>query len=220
MHLGPHHFQAQGRYFEDLINFTIAGLGFELYGLIGCQFDELAIRNGTISLLHARGVFPDGLPFDMPGSDAPPPTRNIDDLFPPARTSLDVLLAIAPRRREGLNCVLSEQERSNNVRYTAKVRSIVDESTGKDERQVRIGRKNISVLLETEETGDAITLPVSRVMRDGSGHFVFDPDFIPPCLQLVASARLMTIARQLIDLLDEKSKALSKNRISSSPLSY
>jgi type VI secretion system protein ImpJ len=54
-----------------------------------------------------------------------------------------------------------------------------------------------------------VALPVARVMRDGSGHFVFDPAFIPPCTQIGASERLMQILRRLIGILEEKSAAMS-----------
>ena len=57
---------------------------------------------------------------------------------------------------------------------------------------MRLGRKNLRLLLDTEPAGDLLTLPVARVVRDGSGHFVYDPHFIPPVLQISASERLMT----------------------------
>jgi type VI secretion system protein ImpJ len=46
-------------------------------------------------------------------------------------------------------------------------------------------------------------------MRDGSGRFVFDEHFIPPCVQIGASDRLMTMTRRLIDILEEKSKTIA-----------
>ena len=60
MYLGPHEFQAQARYFEDAIHFAAAALWFQCYGLIGCTLDSDALRNGTVSLVHASGIFPDG----------------------------------------------------------------------------------------------------------------------------------------------------------------
>ena len=72
MYLGPHHFQAQSRYFEDSVLFATSALWFEPYGLAGCQLDPEALRNGTVSLVHARGIFPDGLLFHMPECDALP----------------------------------------------------------------------------------------------------------------------------------------------------
>jgi type VI secretion system protein ImpJ len=50
------------------------------------------------------------------------------------------------------------------------------------------------------------------VLRDGSGRFIFDSSYIPPCLQISASERLLVIARTLVDILDEKSASLSRAR--------
>jgi predicted component of type VI protein secretion system len=121
MHLAQHHFQAQSRYFEDTIQFALSSLFFAPYGLAGCELDAEAIRNDTISLVHARGVLPDGLPFDIPGSDAPPgsprsravpqPRNRISFSSPSQRTGrtdpislrtarrTEPMRAIAPNRR-------------------------------------------------------------------------------------------------------------------------
>ena len=80
MYLGPHHFQAQSRYFEDTVQFASSTLWFEPWGLVGCGLDTEALLSGTFSLVHARGIFPDGLPFQMPECDALPPARNITEL--------------------------------------------------------------------------------------------------------------------------------------------
>ena len=58
MYLGPHHFQVQSRYFEDTIRFATSSLWFEPWGMTDCALDSEALRNGTISLLHARRHFP------------------------------------------------------------------------------------------------------------------------------------------------------------------
>jgi type VI secretion system protein ImpJ len=210
MYLGPHHFQAQGRYFEDTVQFGISTLWFEPYGLIGCQLDAEALRNGTVALVHARGVFPDGLPFHMPESDPLPEARNIADLFPPTHESLGVMLAISPRVSGGVNCVFSETESHDTVRFIGENQMLHDDNTGGDEKPVRLGRKNIRLLLDTEEPGALLTLPLARVTRDTSGHFIYDERFIPPCLDIAASERLMMLTRRLIEILEEKSATLSR----------
>src|SRR5438445_13473181 len=80
MYLGPHHFQAQSRYFEDSIQFATGSLWFSSYGLAGLEMDAEALHNGTVSLIHARGIMPDGLPFHIPESDSIPAARPIADL--------------------------------------------------------------------------------------------------------------------------------------------
>jgi type VI secretion system protein ImpJ len=209
MYLGPHHFQVQSRYFEDSIQFAASALWFEPYGFVGFGLDAEALRNGTLSLLHARGVLPDGLAFHMPECDPLPPARNIADLFPPTRDKLTVLLAIPERKPSGVNCVPAGSAESARARYVAEAQPLPDETTGRDEKPVQLGRKNFSLLLDTEAPEGLLAMPVARVMRDGSGHFIFDPDFIPPSSAISASERLMQILQRLIDILDEKSAALS-----------
>ena len=209
MYLGPHHFQIQSRYCEDSIHFVTSALWFEGYGLVGCGLDAQALRNGTLSVLHARGILPDGLTFHMPDCDPLPPARNVADLFPPTREKVTVLLAIPERRQDGVNCVLPGAAPSASARYAAEPELTYDETTGRDEKPVSFGRKNFVLLLDTELLEGMVALPIARIQRDGSGHFIFDPDFIPPCTQIGASERLMQMLRRLIGILEEKSTAMS-----------
>ena len=211
MHLGPHHFQVQSRYFEDSIQFAVSSLWFAAYGVAGLELDSEALRNGTVALVHARGIFPDGLPFNMPESDALPAPRAIADLFPPTRDAITVLLAIPPRKPNGVNCAIETNPVSPvDARYLAESKVLHDENTGADERPVRFGRKNLRLVVDTEPAGDLVTLPLARVMRDGAGHFIYDPQFVPPVLGIGASQRLMEILRRLIEILNEKSATISR----------
>jgi type VI secretion system protein ImpJ len=212
MYLAPHHFQAQTQSFEDLIQFSTSNLWFEPYGLVGFELDAEALRNGNVALVHGRGIFPDGLAFHMPDSDPLPPSRYIGDLFPPAVEYATVYLGLPSRRPEGPNCTLEPLGGQNHLRFAAEVRNLHDDNTGRDDRPVHLGRKNIRFLLDTENRDDLVCLPIARIMRDGSGHLLYDPRFIPPCLRISASERLMMISRRLVSILDEKSSALSRAR--------
>jgi type VI secretion system protein ImpJ len=52
-------------------------------------------------------------------------------------------------------------------------------------------------------------LPIARIRRDGSGNFIYDEGFIPPCTQISASPTLMLLARRLIEVLQEKTATVS-----------
>ncbi len=212
MYLGPHHFQVQSQSFEDLVHFSTSSLWFAPYGVISSKLDPDALKNGMLSLVHARGLFPDGLAFQMPDADAAPPVLNINDLFSSTRESLLVLLAVPARRPEGPNCALDSEPAQPDLRFKAELLTLPDENTGRDEKQIQVGRKNIRFVVETQDHQGLVTLPVARVLRDGSGRFAFDASFIPPCLQISASERLLVIARTLVDILDEKSASLSRAR--------
>ena len=206
MYLGPQHFQAQSRYFEDSIKFAVSSLWYKPYGLLGYGLDEEALRNGTLALVHARGIFPDGMPFLMPECDALPAPRPVAELFPPTRDRLTAALAVPERKPQGMNTVISGAP--DQARFLAETRNLRDETTGSDERPVQIGRKNIRWLLDLEPADGLVTLPVARMMRDGAGHIVFDPDFIPPCLKISASERLLLLLGRLVGILEEKSSSI------------
>lgn len=220
MYLGPHHFQVQGRYFEDSIRFAASSLWFEPWGMVGCDLDSEALINGTISILHARGIFPDGLPFHMPQHDPLPPTRNIADEFPMTRDRVTVYLTVPSRRENGLNCINSEEQNgtSQQVRFLAENRMLFDETTGRDEKPVRLGRKNMRIALDTDNPDPAASIAIARVMRDGTGSFVFDPSFIAPCVQVSASERILSLLQRLVDILEDKSRSLSRGKSGSASI--
>lgn len=211
MHLGPHQFQAQSRYFEDSMEFALSSVVYEGYGFAGCLLDQDALQDGRVSLLHARGVFPDGLPFHMPQADALPAARKIGDLFPPTSDGITIFLSIPKRRDAGMNCNLAAN--GSYVRFDAEERTLPDEYTGVDERPVRIGRKNIAIQVESELDATSVAMPLARVRRDGMGAYIYDPDFVPPCLQISASERVMVLLRRLLEILDVKSRALSRSAV-------
>lgn len=212
MYLGPHHFQVQSRYFEDSIEFATSSLWFAAHGLAGIEVDSDALHNGTVALLHARGIMPDGLPFNMPESDILPQPRAVAELFPPTRDGVTVLLAIPTRKSDGFNCLVEEAAPpgARDPRFVAETRVLHDQNSGADERPVRLGRKNFRLLLDTEPVGDLLTMPVARVVRDRTGHFAYDGDFVPPVLEISASQRLMLLTQRLIEILGEKSTAISR----------
>ena len=105
-------------------------LWFQGYGLVGCTLDSDALRNGTVSLVHASGIFPDGTPFHMPQSDAVPAVRQIADVFPPTRDTLTIFLGIRERKSGGRNCAVSGDP--GDARYFAELRSFNDETSGED----------------------------------------------------------------------------------------
>jgi len=100
----------------------------------------------------------------------------------------------------------------NRLRFAAEVRTLHDDNTGRDDRPVHVGRKNIRFLLDMENCDNQVCLPIARVIRAASGQLLYDPRFIPPCLRISASERLMMLSRRLIGILDEKSSALSRAR--------
>jgi len=210
MHLAQHHFQLQNRYFEDSAGFALSSLFFQPFGLIACELDHDALLNGTASVGHARGVMPDGLAFSFP-EDLPPRPLEIRDLFTPTRHSHLLQLTIPPYRTGHRNCNDNGSDDEGDTRFLATATSVIDEVTGQDEKPVTVARKNFELALDgTTADGeqDRISMPLARIRRDGSGNFVYDPDYVPPILRIGASPRVMDLVTRLVDVLGAKADSL------------
>ncbi len=204
MHLAQHHFQAQTRYFEELASFAVRTLFFEPWGLTACELDAEALLNGTVSVIHASGIMPDGLTFSFP-DDAVPAPLDVAALFSPTQDAELVQLAIPGYRPTGANT-------GSGSRFSADTLRLPDEVSGEDLRPVSVARKNFQLLLGSAASEDLTLLPIARVRRDGSGHFIYDPEYVPPVLRIGASPRLLSLVARLVEVLESRADALRAER--------
>ena len=239
MHLAPHHFQAHSRYLEEAQRFALSALFPHSYGFAGLELDDEALRNGTVSVVHARGIMPDGMVFHFPQDSLPAPLH-IRELFSPTATRQRVLLTIPPYRPTAPNCAVDENGGNPDTRFIASPESVPDAVTGQEERVVPMARKNFGLRLEADEPAaeeedgigepegspggggegsstkapedGSVTLPIARVQRDGAGNFVYDPTFVPPCLQVGGGQGLVQSLERMADLLESRSASLAAER--------
>jgi len=210
MHLAQHHFQAQCRYFESAMHFALSSVMQGIHGLVSLDLDHDALWNGTVSLVGASGVMPDGLAFDLGDSDPLPPTRQVSDLLETGSEGATVHLVIPSYRATHANALLDGEAAAEPRRYQATTVPVYDETTGADERAIQIGRRNLQILGESELQDDHVSLPVARLRPDGTGHFVYDPLFVPPTLRIGASPRLTAILEGLIEIMEAKGESLRR----------
>jgi type VI secretion system protein ImpJ len=201
MHLGPHHFQTQSRYFEDTLWFLNSNLRQEPWGFLHYSIDTEAAKNGLAVLSFASGILPDGLIFDLPDCDSVPESAKLSDLFSSTDSEIILYLGIAARHDQGLDCDLAGGASS---RYGAVQRTLRDDSIGQGEYNVSFARKNLSLLGQAQLTEDTVSFPIARILRDGVGGFACDPDFFPPCLRIGACEGLVMLLHRLVQAIDEK----------------
>ena len=221
MHLAQHHFQAQSRFFEDRVQFALTSLFFKPYGLSACELDHEALRNDTVSVVHARGIMPDGLPFDIPSSDPAIYPISVRERFSPTSDNQLLLIGIPAYEPDHANFATNGNGSFGepSQRYTVESSVVRDEMTGRDERSLSLGKKNFRLLLDSDPGAEAdglVTMPIARIRRDGTGHFAYDPDYIPPALHIGASPRLMSLLHRLLEILESKADSITRGRRGSS----
>ncbi|HEY0785426.1 MAG TPA: type VI secretion system baseplate subunit TssK, partial [Acidobacteriaceae bacterium] len=226
MYLSPQHFQAQSRFYEDTIDFVARALWPEPWGLLHARLDEDALRNGRLVLLEAAGVFEDGLVFQTRGNTAATPTRRAEEIFLPTDASLVLHLAVPGLHASGqlyseLASIGANTEATSGAdagtaknghsfRFRAITGRLRDNTNGVDEREVTLGEGNLMLLSEREVSAEMPAIPVARLLRDGRGGLLYDPEFMAPTLRMAASPPLMLLAKRLLEAVAEKMEPLTR----------
>jgi len=208
--LTPQHLQTQDRFLEDLLAFRLGSHAFCPWGFTSLEIDREALAGGSLAITAAAGLFPDGLPFDIPLADAAPAPKQLEPHWQPDRGSLDVYLAIPEYRPGGHN--VSTARAARDTRYVSEVVMRRDENTGLVEKPIQVARKNLRLLAGDEALEGSSTLRVARVVRAATGEFELEAQFVPPLLDFAASETLLSLARRLDEILSAKSSALAGMR--------
>lgn len=208
--LNPQHLQTQDRFLEDSIEFQLSTLTVYPWGFSRLEIDREALAGGAVALSTAAGILPDGLLFDMPQADPPPPPRPLEDSWGPDQEFLDVYLTIPEYRPGGYN--VSATSRDRQTRYAAEVLMRRDENTGLAEKPIQVARKNFRLLLQGESLEGSSALRVARLVRSPTGGYQLAPRFVPPLIDISANDYLLAIARRLVEILSAKSSTLAGNR--------
>jgi type VI secretion system protein ImpJ len=205
--LSPQHLQLQDRFLENLLQFNIENLSFRPWGFLSLQINQEALAAGAFGISSASGMLPDGLLFDIPGSNAAPPLKPLPDCFEQDQTSLDVYLAVPQYRERGLN--IASTTRHDSARYRAEIELFRDENTGLSEKPVQVARTNFRLLAEGESLDGYSYLRTARIKRTEANTFHLDTRFVPPLLDFKSNDYLAAIARRLVEILTARSSTIA-----------
>jgi type VI secretion system protein ImpJ len=217
MFLTPQHFQTQEEYLEDSLHFRFAASNFANWGVITLGIDEESLANGVFRLRYCRGILPDGLLFHMPEADELPPSRNVEEVFPPTQPTLDVYLSIPEHRVNARSFTIAANAQAAQIagsmtRFVAQTEMVPDANAGSDEKPVQIGRKALRLLFEGENRDGYTSLRIAQLSRNTEGVYILSPRFIPPCLDIHNSEYLMGLLRRQIEVMKAKASTLAQPR--------
>jgi type VI secretion system protein ImpJ len=211
MLLTPHHFQQWDNYHEELLNSRVRSLMAYEYGILDIQINREAVANGNFQITNCLAVLPDGL---MLHSDAEglPPLRPVGDHFSAEAEKLGVHLAI-PAKKIGEANFQSNGAKSNvNVRFLQEGALVKDETSGANEQPLALAKSNLRIIFDDEVRDGFTSMKIAELVRTPTGQLKISDDYIPPTLKVSASAWLVNMLRQLVEILNTKSGSLGEQR--------
>jgi type VI secretion system protein ImpJ len=208
--LTPQHLQVQDKFLEDSMNFRVQVLRACAWGFNELVFDEELLAEGQLAITRASGIFPDGLLFEFPGPDQPPPSKALQDLFEPGLRNLEIYLTVPDYKEKGLN--VAGAGRSVTSRFFAEIATVRDENTGIGEKSIQVARKNLRLLAANESREGSSALAIARIEKTDTGAFRLDPRFVPPLLEVRASEYLRGLVNGILEILSAKSTQISGSR--------
>jgi type VI secretion system protein ImpJ len=207
MFLQPQHFQQQDRYLERTLENRAGEISPYPWGYAHLALDESALALGKVALLGARGVMPDGTPFDFPGQDAGPTPLEI----PPDSKNELLMLAVPVRRPGQVEVDSGDTGDSTFARYLATDTEIADHNSGSDSRApLRLADLKMRLLLARDQTDAWVTLGLVRIVeRRADNLVVLDRQYIPPVLSSQVSPVLSAYLQEMEGMLHQRGEALA-----------
>ena len=202
--LRPQHFQQQDAYHETRLRDMVGSLHPYAWGVRQSRFDLQSLSSGTLRLLDASVVFPDGEPYQAPQPDALPEPLSLGDL-PAGVQATTVYLALPLLRSDGGNCGNGNE---GATRFSQDNRATPDLFTDADPAELGYLRKSVRLLTEEDPRDAYSALPIGRVRRTSTGSFELNENFVTPSLTVSASPALLLQLRRLLDAMQAKVDAL------------
>lgn len=206
MFLNPQHFQQQERYIEHYINGKCSAYGAYGWGVHELSVDQELLKLGKISLLSARGVFPDGTPFCFPAPDDPPPVLEV-----PLNTHDTIVYLAIPVKRPGAVDVLTDDDTQGMARYFSSRVELRDVTLdGGDTVAIDIGKLRMRLLLESDDQSGYACIGILRIAEAREDkNVLLDEQYIPTCLDASASPRLSGFLSELVGLLHHRGESIA-----------
>ncbi|ANC00684.1 MULTISPECIES: type VI secretion system baseplate subunit TssK [Pseudomonas] len=212
MFITTQHFQQHDRYLENFIDARSRPLSSAAWGFSELLVDQGLLAQGKLAILSARGLLPDGTPFDIPRDDLPPAPLEIPDDLRDGVIHLGL-----PLKRAGARDTVDEGEALDGARYVARVSEVRDDNAPFENRApLALGGRALRLLREEDGLGDFAALGVVRIREKRADRaLVLDDSYIPPLLDVAASNPLSNFRSELLGLLHQRGEALAGRVVAS-----
>jgi type VI secretion system protein ImpJ len=205
MFLEPQHFQQHDRYLEQLLEARVGPATPHSWGFARLALDESLLAMGKLALASASGIFPDGTPFDFPGTQAGPLPLEV---APDTKDQL-VLLALPLRRPGGSDAEPGLDDEPGLTRYAVNDIDVFD-NCSRSPARIQVGQLRLRLMLQSELTDAYACLGAVRLLeRRADKQVVPDARYIPPTLRANDNPVLAGYAREVAGLLRQRGDTLA-----------
>lgn len=208
--LKPQHFQQQDRYIENYINKRCRSNAEFQYGFEELEIDEELLSIGKLAIRSAKGILPDGTPFNIPRDDDAPAPIDFQEGIVDQLAYLAIPLTSMSRQIE------DETELSTLKRYKTRVIEVDDDTSVKTKStRLKVGGLQLRLLLEdSPELSEYSKLAIAKIRECNSSTEVkLDKNYIVPTLNCNKFPNIHGFLVELKGLLNHRATALA-NRLS------
>lgn len=201
----PQHFQQTTRYLEHCIN--ARGGSRYGYGFSELELNQEFLAFGKIAIIRARGVMPDGTPFDIPHDQPPPPPLSIPDASAANQTIYLTLLL----RSEG-NGQVSWPDSYGNSRYLLCPEDVRDTHSHQGGyTSIGLAVPNLQLALERDDRSAFSGLAMGRILDlQPDGRLLLDTGFYITGLYLHAIRPLAHFMEEISSLMHERARSIAQ----------
>jgi type VI secretion system protein ImpJ len=201
--LRTQHFQQQDRHAEALMRAALQTAPWQPWGFTRLEFDRAALDAGQLAIRTAAGLFPDGTPFRLPETAAPPPP------VPVAAGAAGVAHLAIPVEQPGVATMDPAHAEASGARYRGEIAEVRDTvRNGSDPAEVEVAKLNLRILGPGEAVAGFVTLPFAHVegLRADGSVAIREGD-LPPALTVAAAPWYAGLLQEVVTGLDRIAEA-------------
>ena len=205
--LRPQHMQQQERYLERFVELRAGNLRPHAWGFHELELETDLLAIGKLGIKQARGVFPDGTPFAMPGDDPLPPPLDVDANWRDQTVYLTLPLRSPTQPDSGR----PEAPAEKLFRFRVREAEVRDASGSTDgTTPLEVGGMSSRLLPQSQPMEGLTRMPLARIVECRTDRRVMlDDGFMPTGLSTQGVSRLVTFLTELLGLLHQRGEALA-----------
>lgn len=178
--LQPHHFQQSDRYVEKLVESRTRLASPYPWGFSQIEVDRDVAQQTKFGLRVATGIFPDGTPFDLPGTGPLPPPIEVPEGSEGAFVWMTLPMAQMNGREVG-----AEDEASRSARYRLGAETVADSTAAmRLEQEIEVAHPRVEFDIRKTPKPGYHSLKVAKVVEVRDKTAIFDDRFAPPVLSV------------------------------------